>query len=69
MVKLKRNVSVKTIDRSLKYQYPVQWAFKSAMQLQGVNLNSFFVNAIDLEAIKVAPMPNIKTAFLVMALC
>ena len=29
-VKLKHNVSVNTIDRSLKYQYPVQWAFKSA---------------------------------------
>ena len=32
-VKLKRNVSVKTIDESLKYQHPVQWVFKSAIFL------------------------------------
>ena len=32
-VKLKHNLSVKTIDGSLKYQYPVQWAFKSAIFL------------------------------------
>ena len=31
MVKLKCNVSIKTIDGSLKYQYPVWWAFKSAI--------------------------------------
>ena len=28
-VKLKHNVSIKTTDGSLKYQYPMQWAFKS----------------------------------------
>ena len=33
-----------------------------------MNLNSFFLDAIDREAIKVALMPTIKTAFLVMAL-
>ena len=33
-----------------------------------MDLNSFFLNAIDHEAIKVAPMPNSKTAFLAMAL-
>ena len=38
------------------------------MRLQGMNLNSFFLDAIDREAIKVALMPIIKTAFLVMAL-
>ena len=32
-VKLKQNVSVKTIDESLEYQYPLQWAFKSAIFL------------------------------------
>ena len=53
MVKLKRNVSVKSIDESLKYQYPVQWAFKSAMRLQGMDLNSFFLDAINREAIKI----------------
>ena len=31
MVKLKQSVSVKTINESLKYQYPLQWAFKSAI--------------------------------------
>ena len=39
------------------------------MRLQGMDLNSFFVDTIDREAIKVAPTPTIKTAFLVMALC
>ena len=38
------------------------------MRLQCMDLNSFFVNAIDHEAIKVAPMPTIKTPFLVTAL-
>ena len=38
------------------------------MQLQGMDLNSFFVDAIDREAIMVALTPTIKTAFLVMAL-
>ena len=33
MVKLKHNISVKTIDGSLKYQYPVQWVFKSTILL------------------------------------
>ena len=39
------------------------------MRLQGMDLNSFFLDAIDHEVIKVVPMPTIKTAFLVMALC
>ena len=39
------------------------------MQLQGMDLNSFFLDAINCEAIKVMLMPTIKTAFLVMALC
>ena len=39
------------------------------MQLQGMDLNSFFLDAIDHEAIKVAPTPTIKTAFLVIVLC
>ena len=38
------------------------------MQLQGMDLNSFFLGAINREAIKVVPMPTLKTAFLVMAL-
>ena len=38
------------------------------MWLQGMDLNSFFVDAIDCEAIKVALMPTIKTTFLAMAL-
>ena len=33
-----------------------------------MDLNSFFVDKIDREAIKVVPMPTIKTAFLTMAL-
>ena len=68
-VKLKCNVFVKTIDGSLKYQYPVHWLFKSVMRLQGMDQNSFFLDAIDHEVIKVRPTPTIKTAFLVMALC
>ena len=39
------------------------------MQLQGMDLNSFFLNVIKHEAIKVVPTPTIKTAFLAMALC
>ena len=38
------------------------------MRLQGVDLNSFFLDAIDREAIKVTPTPTIKTAFLAMTL-
>ena len=38
------------------------------MRLQGMDLNSFFVDVIDCEAIKVTLMPTIKTAFLAMAL-
>ena len=38
------------------------------MQLQGMNLNSFFLDTIDREAIKVEPTPTIKTAFLAMSL-
>ena len=38
------------------------------MRLQDMDLNSFFHDAIDREAIKVAPTPTIKTAFLAMAL-
>ena len=33
MVILKCNISMKTIGGSLKYQYPVQWVFKSAIFL------------------------------------
>ena len=39
------------------------------MRLQGMDLSSFVLNTIDYEAIEVAPMPTIKTAFIVMALC
>ena len=44
------------------------------MWLQGMDQNSFFLDAIDREAIKVGPSmvgptPTIKTAFQVMALC
>ena len=38
------------------------------MRLQGMDQNSFFVDAINCEAIKVKPMSTIKTAFLVMVL-
>ena len=38
------------------------------MRLQGVDLNRFFLNAINCEAVKVTPMPTNKTAFLAMAL-
>ena len=38
------------------------------MRLQGMDLNSFFLNTIKCGAIKVGMMPTIKTAFLVMAL-
>ena len=38
------------------------------MRLQGMDLNSFFLDAIDREAIKVELTPTIKTAFLAMAL-
>ena len=38
------------------------------MRLRGMDHNSFFLDAIDREAIKVGPTPTIKTAFLVMAL-
>ena len=70
-VKFKCNVSIETIDRYLKYQYPVQWAFKSAFFLCDYKVwtkNSFFLGTIDCKAIKVRPTPTIKTAFLVMAL-
>ena len=47
----------------------MQWAFKKGViRLQGMDLNSFFLDTIDCEAIKVMPMPTIKTAFLVIAL-
>ena len=39
------------------------------MRLRGMDLNGFFLDAIDCEAIKVTPIPTIKTAFLAMALC
>ena len=39
------------------------------MRLQGMDLNSFFLDAIEHEAIIVTLTPTIKTAFLVMALC
>ena len=39
------------------------------MRLQGMDLNSFFLDAINHKAIKVEQTPTIKTAFLVMALC
>ena len=38
------------------------------MRLLGMDLNSFFLDAINHEAIKVTPMPTIKNDFLVMAL-
>ena len=38
------------------------------MRLRGMDQNSFFLDAINHEAIKVGPTPTIKTAFLVMAL-
>ena len=38
------------------------------MRLQGMDQYSSFLDAINREAIKVRPMPTIKTAFLVMAL-
>ena len=38
------------------------------MRLQDMDQNSFFLEAIDREAIKVGPTPSIKTAFLAMAL-
>ena len=38
------------------------------MRLQGMDLNSFFLDDIDRKAIKVAPTPTTKTAFLVMEL-
>ena len=38
------------------------------MRLQGMDLNSFFLDAIDREAIKVGLTPIIETAFLVMVL-
>ena len=38
------------------------------MRLRSMDQNSFFVDAISPEAIKVGPTPTIKTAFLVMAL-
>ena len=34
-----------------------------------MDLNSFFLDVINHEAIKVTLMPTIKTAFLVMVLC
>ena len=36
------------------------------MQVQGMDQNS---STIDCEAIKIGPMPTIRTAFLVMELC
>ena len=39
------------------------------MQLQDMDQNSFFLDTIDREAIKVRLTPTIKTVFLVMALC
>ena len=39
------------------------------MRLQDMDQNSFFLDGIDCEAIKVGPTPTIKTAFLAMALC
>ena len=38
------------------------------MRLQDMDQNSFFLDTIDREAIKVGPTPTIKTAFLAMAL-
>ena len=39
------------------------------MRLQGMDLNSFFLDAINHDTIKVTLTPTIKTAFLAMALC
>ena len=38
------------------------------MRLQGMDLNSYVLDAINREAIKVEQTPTIKTVFLVMAL-
>ena len=38
------------------------------MRLWGMDQNSYFLDAIDREAVKVGSTPTIKTAFLVMAL-
>ena len=38
------------------------------MQVQGMDWNSFFLDAIDHEAIKIGLMPAIRTAFLEMEL-
>ena len=38
------------------------------MRLQGMDLNSFFLDTIGRKTIKVMPMPAIKTPFLAMAL-
>ena len=37
--------------------------------IQGMDQNSFFLDGINHEAIKLGPSPTIKIAFLVMALC
>ena len=36
------------------------------MQAQGMDQNSFFLDTIDHEAIKIWPTPTIRTTFLVM---
>ena len=38
------------------------------MRLQGMDQNSFFLDAIDREAIKMRATPTLKTACLIMAL-
>ena len=60
MVKLKCNVSVKTIGGYFKYQYPLQWAFKSTVfyAIMVMDQNSFFLDDINREAIKVGPTPD-----------
>ena len=72
MVKFKHNVSVKTIDGSLKYQYPVQWAFKRTIFLCDYRVwtkSASLLTPSIMKPQKVGAMPTIKTAILVMAIC
>ena len=59
-VKLKHNVSVKTIHGCLKYQYSVQWVCKSAIFLCKCQYELQQLLS-DREAIKVRLMPYVKT--------
>ena len=70
-VKLKCNVSVKTIGGYLKYQYPLQWAFKSAVFLCDYRVwtkTASFWTPLIAKPYKCGPTPTLKTACLIMAL-